>query len=75
MQYTENGPTTRSNGRLLCGFHKRLRNPAPTTPEVGLPCRQNGQGCSQVVHYRRRFGDHAGRLNDPLARDNPNNKG
>jgi hypothetical protein len=24
--YAEGGPTTQDNGRLLCGFHNRLRN-------------------------------------------------
>jgi 5-methylcytosine-specific restriction protein A len=27
-----NGPTTQENGRLLCGFHNRLRNERPPPP-------------------------------------------
>jgi hypothetical protein len=29
VPYTEDGPTTQENGRLLCGFHNRLRNQRP----------------------------------------------
>jgi hypothetical protein len=29
VPYTEGGPTTQENGRLLCGFHNRLRNQRP----------------------------------------------
>ncbi|HEY1466936.1 MAG TPA: DUF222 domain-containing protein [Acidimicrobiales bacterium] len=29
IPYAEVGPTTQENGRLLCGFHNRLRNPRP----------------------------------------------
>ncbi|HEY1988894.1 MAG TPA: HNH endonuclease signature motif containing protein, partial [Acidimicrobiales bacterium] len=27
--YGQNGPTIQQNGRLLCGFHNRLRNQRP----------------------------------------------
>jgi hypothetical protein len=30
--FAENGPTTQSNGRLLCGFHNRLRTQRPPPP-------------------------------------------
>jgi hypothetical protein len=30
---SEGGPTTQENGRLLCGFHNRLRNGRPPPPE------------------------------------------
>ena len=30
--YTDGGPTTFANGRLLCGFHNRLRNQRPPPP-------------------------------------------
>ena len=30
--YTDGGPTTFENGRLLCGFHNRLRNQRPPPP-------------------------------------------
>ena len=40
--YAEGGPTTQENGRLLCGFHNRLRNQRergsghhPSPPEAG----------------------------------------
>ena len=29
IPYAQNGPTTQENGRLLCGFHNRLRNQRP----------------------------------------------
>ena len=29
IPYVENGPTTQENGRILCGFHNRLRLPRP----------------------------------------------
>jgi Domain of unknown function (DUF222)/HNH endonuclease len=29
IPYTDDGPTTQENGRLLCGFHNRLRNQRP----------------------------------------------
>jgi 5-methylcytosine-specific restriction endonuclease McrA len=29
IPYTEDGPTNQENGRLLCGFHNRLRNERP----------------------------------------------
>jgi 5-methylcytosine-specific restriction endonuclease McrA len=32
IPYTEDGPTTQENGRLLCGFHNRLRNGRPPPP-------------------------------------------
>lgn len=31
------GPTTQENGRLLCGFHNRLRNTVPELPELPPP--------------------------------------
>jgi hypothetical protein len=31
--FTEGGPTTQANGRLLCGFHNRLRNERPPPRE------------------------------------------
>jgi hypothetical protein len=31
--YAEGGPTTQENGRLLCGFHNRLRNERPPPRE------------------------------------------
>jgi hypothetical protein len=34
IEYTKGGPTTQENGRLLCGFHNRLRN-------KGSPSRQD----------------------------------
>jgi hypothetical protein len=30
--YAQGGPTTQENGRLLCGFHNRLRNERPPPP-------------------------------------------
>jgi hypothetical protein len=30
--YTEGGPTTFANGRVLCGYHNRLRNQRPPPP-------------------------------------------
>jgi hypothetical protein len=32
--YAEGGPTTQENGRLLCGFHNRLRNQRQRPPPV-----------------------------------------
>ncbi len=32
--YAEGGPTTQDNGRLLCGFHNRLRNQRQRPPPV-----------------------------------------
>jgi hypothetical protein len=29
VPYAEGGPTTQENGRLLCGFHNRLRSQWP----------------------------------------------
>jgi hypothetical protein len=29
LPYAQNGPTTQENGRLLCGYHNRLRNQRP----------------------------------------------
>jgi len=33
IPYSEGGPTTQENGRLLCGFHNRLRNNKDAPPE------------------------------------------
>ena len=33
VPYIEDGPTTQENGRLLCGFHNRLRNQRPPPPD------------------------------------------
>jgi len=33
IAYANDGPTTQENGRLLCGFHNRLRNGRPPPPE------------------------------------------
>jgi Domain of unknown function (DUF222) len=33
LPYTEGGLTTQENGRVLCGFHNRLRNQRPPPPE------------------------------------------
>ncbi len=33
VPYSEGGPTTQENGRLLCGFHNRLRNKKPPPPD------------------------------------------
>ena len=32
VPFSEGGPTTQENGRLLCGFHNRLRNQRPPPP-------------------------------------------
>jgi hypothetical protein len=32
IPYVDGGPTTQENGRLLCGFHNRLRNQRPPPP-------------------------------------------
>ena len=32
IPYAEGGPTNQENGRLLCGFHNRLRNQRPPPP-------------------------------------------
>ncbi|MDA8268964.1 MAG: DUF222 domain-containing protein [Actinomycetota bacterium] len=32
VPYSAGGPTTQENGRLLCGFHNRLRNQRPPPP-------------------------------------------
>jgi hypothetical protein len=29
IEWSQNGPTTQENGRLLCGFHNRMRNQRP----------------------------------------------
>ena len=34
IAYAKDGPTTQENGRLLCGFHNRLRNGRPPPPET-----------------------------------------
>jgi hypothetical protein len=31
--YAQGGPTTQENGRVLCGFHNRLRNQRPPPRE------------------------------------------
>jgi hypothetical protein len=33
IPYSAGGPTTQANGRLLCGFHNRLRNQRPPPPD------------------------------------------
>ena len=43
--YAQGGPTTQENGRLLCGFHNRLRNqgaPTAPAPPAGGGLRQSG---------------------------------
>ncbi|HXA31454.1 MAG TPA: HNH endonuclease signature motif containing protein, partial [Acidimicrobiales bacterium] len=32
IPYADDGPTNQENGRLLCGFHNRLRNGRPPPP-------------------------------------------
>ena len=29
LEWSQTGPTTQENGRLLCGFHNRMRNQRP----------------------------------------------
>jgi len=37
VPFSQGGPTTQENGRLLCGFHNRLRNQRPPPPESDEP--------------------------------------
>ncbi len=37
IPYAEGGPTNQENGRLLCGFHNRLRNQPGTKPQRPPP--------------------------------------
>jgi hypothetical protein len=37
MPYRDGGPTTQANGRILCGFHNRLRNQRPP-PVAAAAC-------------------------------------
>ena len=56
--YAEGGPTTQENGRLLCGFHNRLRIQRAHEGDHRLAGRWRPEARSRAV--RRRGGRHPG---------------
>ena len=52
--WAEGGPTTQDNGRLLCGFHNRMRNQRDTSRSASAPRRRRPDGAGAVVNPRFR---------------------